>query len=209
MTRLYKNIKKYREKLGYTQQQLAFLTGYTDRTSIAKIEAGKIDLPLSKIDLFARALKTDPSALLGWNTELLVGAPIEKFSVSQRIPLLGDIACGEPIYADENFSSYIEFSSMIQADFCLRCKGDSMTGARIFDGDLVFIHSQPEVKDGEIAAVIIGDEATLKRVYYDKKNETLQLVAENSKYPPLIYSGNTLEQIRILGKAVAFQSEIR
>ncbi len=84
-----------------------------------------------------------------------------------------------------------------------------MTGARIFDGDLVFIHSQPEVKDGEIAAVIIGDEATLKRVYYDKKNETLQLVAENSKYPPLIYSGNTLEQIRILGKAVAFQSEIR
>lgn len=106
MTRLYKNIKKYREKLGYTQQQLAFLTGYTDRTSIAKIEAGKIDLPLSKIDLFARALKTDPSALLGWNTELLVGAPIEKFSVSQRIPLLGDIACGEPIYADENFSSH-------------------------------------------------------------------------------------------------------
>ena len=97
----------------------------------------------------------------------------------------------------------------IDADFCLRAKGDSMIGARIMDGDIVFIRNQPMVDNGEIAAVIIDDEATLKRVYYDRDAGKLMLVPENPKYSPLMYVGEELNNIRILGKAVAFQSDVK
>lgn len=127
---------------------------------------------------------------------------------TQRIPLLGEIACGVPIYCDEDRESYVEVGTDIRADFCLRAKGDSMIGARICDGDIVFIREQPMVENGEIAAVIIGDEATLKRVYYDKKNGKLVLQAENPSYSPLMYVGEELNSIRILGKAIAFESNL-
>ena len=96
----------------------------------------------------------------------------------------------------------------INADFCLKAKGDSMTGTRILDGDIIFIKQMPMVNNGEIAAVIIGDEATLKRVYYYPEKQKLVLQAENPKYEPLVYIGEELNEIRILGKAVAFQSDI-
>ena len=96
----------------------------------------------------------------------------------------------------------------IDADFCLRAKGESMIGARILDGDLVFIRSQSQVDNGEIAAVLIGDEATLKRIYYYPQQNRLMLNAENPAFAPLIYIGDELEQIKILGKAVAFQSPL-
>ena len=83
-----------------------------------------------------------------------------------------------------------------------------MIGARILDGDLVFSRSQSQVDNGEIAAVLIGDEATLKRVYYYPQQNRLMLNAENPAFAPLIYIGDELEQIKILGKAVAFQSPL-
>lgn len=130
--------------------------------------------------------------------------PIEK----KKIPMIGEIACGEPIFADEDRESYVLVGTDINADFCLKAKGDSMIGARILDGDIVFIREQTIVDDGEIAAVIIDDEATLKRVYYEKEKNRLTLQAENPKYRPLSYEGEELDHIRILGKAVAFQSDI-
>ncbi len=84
-----------------------------------------------------------------------------------------------------------------------------MINARILDGDIVFIRQQPVVNDGEIAAVVIDDTATLKRVYYDREQNTIQLVAENPAYRPLIYQNDMLNEIQILGKAVAFQSDVR
>lgn len=131
--------------------------------------------------------------------------PIQK----KKIPLLGEIACGEPIYADEDRESYVICGTDIKADFCLRAKGDSMTGARIMDGDIVFIRAQSMVDNGEIAAVIIDDDATLKRVYYYPESQKLILQSENPKYEPFVYIGEGLEQIRILGKAIAFQSDVR
>ena len=122
------------------------------------------------------------------------------------VPLLGTIACGEPITAVENIEDYVAKPESIDADFALRCKGDSMVDARIFDGDIVYIHQQPTVNNGEIAAVLIDDEATLKRVYIS--DGTITLMPANQKYPPLIYSGEQLNNIRILGKAVAFTSVI-
>lgn len=127
----------------------------------------------------------------------------------KRYPLLGDIACGQPIYADEDHESFVLAGGAVDADFCLRAKGDSMVGARILDGDIVFIKETPTVQNGEIAAAIIGDEATLKRVYYYPEKGKLVLNAENPKYEPFIYVGDELSTIRILGKAVAFQSVVR
>jgi repressor LexA len=115
---------------------------------------------------------------------------------------LGTIACGQPIYAEEQFESYIEAGANINADFCLKIQGDSMINARICDGDIVFIKKQPIVADGEIAAVLIGDEVSLKRVY--KSNGEVVLVSENPSYKPMIFKGD-----RILGKAIAFQSDIK
>ena len=131
--------------------------------------------------------------------------PIE----TKKFPLLGEIACGEPIYADEDKESYIEAGADIKADFCLKAKGDSMINARILDGDIVFIRKQPMVDNGEIAAVIIDDEATLKRVYYYPEKNKLVLNPGNPKYEPLVYVNEELNEIRILGKAVAFQSTVR
>jgi repressor LexA len=126
----------------------------------------------------------------------------------KKFPLIGDIACGQPIYADEDRESYIIAGTDIQADFCLRAKGDSMIGARILDGDIVFIKAMPIVENGSIAAVIIGDEATLKRVYYYPDKQKLVLSAENPRFEPMVYLGEELNAIRILGKAIAFQSDV-
>lgn len=126
-----------------------------------------------------------------------------------RFPLVGEIACGKPIYADEDRESYVMAGTAIHADFCLRAKGDSMINARIHDGDIVFIRKDEELINGEIYAVAIGDEATLKRVYLDKEKNTVTLSPENSSYPPLVYIGDELNDIHILGKAIAFQSDIR
>lgn len=123
---------------------------------------------------------------------------------TKRFRVLGDIACGKPIYAEEHFETYVEASSSIKADFCVTAKGDSMINARIFDGDVVFIRKQPDVENGEIAAVIIDDSVTLKRVY--KYPNRIELRPENPTYRVQNYEGEELEKIRILGKAVAFQS---
>ena len=125
-----------------------------------------------------------------------------------KFPMLGTIACGEPIYADEQRESYVMAGTEIHADFCLKCKGDSMINARIYDGDIVFIRKQEIVNNGEIAAVIIDNEATLKRFYYFKEANVVILKAENPKYKDLEYKGEQLNQIRVIGKAVAFQGDV-
>ena len=135
-------------------------------------------------------------------TDIPNTCPIE----TKRFPLLGKIACGEPVFADEDRESYVEAGTNIQADFCLKAKGDSMINARIYDGDIVFIRKQPDVNDGEIAAVLIDDEATLKRVF--KMPGRIQLRAENPKYKPIDITEEQNIKVLVLGKAVAFQSDV-
>lgn len=125
-----------------------------------------------------------------------------------KLPFLGSVACGEPIYADENRESYIMVGTDIHADFCLQCKGDSMINARIHDGDIVFVRKQDIVNNGEIAVVIIDDEATLKRFYYYKEQNMVILRPENNKYQDIVLTGEELEKVRVIGKAVAFQSDV-
>lgn len=122
-------------------------------------------------------------------------------------PRLGKIACGEPILTEENFDGYDAVPIEINCDFTLVAQGDSMIGARIFDGDIVYIRHQNIVENGQIAVVMIDGEKTLKRFY--KKGDTVTLMPENPNYEPLVYVGEELQDIRILGRAVGFTSYIR
>ncbi len=125
-----------------------------------------------------------------------------------KLPLIGTIACGTPILAEENIEDYLSVPERPHADFCLRCSGDSMVNARILDGDIVLIRKQPDVDDGQIAAVLIDDEATLKRVYHNKDGG-VTLVAENPAYAPMTFTAADCVEVRILGRAVAFLSDVK
>ena len=126
-----------------------------------------------------------------------------------RYPILGEIACGLPTLAVEDPDAGYVTAAETNADFCLTAKGDSMIGARIYDGDEVFIQQTDLVENGEIAAVVVDGEATLKRVYYYPEEEKLILTPENPAYEPLVFVGRELADIRILGRAVAFQAKLR
>jgi repressor LexA len=148
----------------------------------------------------------------GINPVWLMGANVDKYieneeTTFKKIPVVGVIAARTPILAQENIEGYESVSEDFNADFCLKVKGDSMIGARILDGDLVYIRKQPDVENGEIAAILIDDEATLKRVF--KVNGNVILHAENSNYPDRIFSKKDMKEIVILGKAIAFKSEVR
>lgn len=115
------------------------------------------------------------------------------------IPLIGKIAAGTPIFADQNVEDYFTIDSRIDADFCLRIQGDSMIDAGINNNDIVFIRQQPTLEVGEIGAIQIGEEATLKRFY--RTNDSIILQPANSDYLPQIYTSDS--DIKILGKLVA------
>ncbi len=203
-------IKELRKKKGMTLEELGAALGVSKQT-IHRYENGVIsNIPHEKIEALASALDTTPAELMGWKNRDFDFSSYSNISQisTKRLPMLGSIACGEPIYAEEEHESYVSADFDLDADFCLRATGDSMTGARIFDGDVVYIRAQDAVDNGEIAAVIINDEATLKRVYFNRDEGKLVLSPENPKYPPLVYIGEELNSIKILGKAVAFQSRI-
>lgn len=216
MSTIGSRIRNRREELGLSQDELGKRLGYKSRSSINKIELDQRNLTQSKIKAIAEALETTPAYIMGWDEpdQKLDKENLKFFDnlfpiETKKFPLIGNIACGKPILADEQFEAYIEAGANIKADFCLKAKGDSMIGARIYDGDIVFIRKQEMVNNGEIAAVIIDDGATLKRVNYYPEKNLLILKAENSNYEDLVYTGEQLDHIIILGKAVAFQSDVR
>lgn len=125
----------------------------------------------------------------------------------RKIPLVGTIACGVPILAQENIEDEVDIPEHVHADFALRCKGDSMINARIFDGDIVYIRQQELVENGEIAAVLIDSEATLKRVrLFD---DHIVLEPENPQYRPMVFWCEEMNSVHIIGKAVAFTSRVK
>jgi len=204
MIDLYKNIKKRREELEMTQGQLAEKAGYADKSMIAKIEKGQVDLAQSKIEVIAHALLTTPRALMGWDD--IPSYPNIHPVATRRLPMLGSVACGEPVFMSEEYEFQVDTTDEIKADFVLKCKGDSMIGARIYDGDIVFVRKQENVENGEIAVVAVEDEATLKRFY--KYNDLIVLRAENPAYKDMVFTPADHKQIRILGKAVRFQGRL-
>lgn len=203
---MYEIFVELLKKHNVTAAQVAKDTGISQST-LSEWKHGNYQPKADKMQKIANYFGVSVSYLIG-ETETPTPAydNIIPMPTMTTVPLLGTIACGTPITAVENIEDYVAKPESIDADFALRCKGDSMVDARIFDGDIVYIHQQPTVNNGEIAAVLIDDEATLKRVYIS--DGTITLMPANQKYPPLIYSGEQLNNIRILGKAVAFTSVI-
>ena len=201
-TDLSSRIRQRREQLGLSQEELAARMGYRSKSSINKLEKGINDLPRAKLEELAAALDTTPAWLMG-----LVDLPFpppgfEPLPEMVRVPLVGSIACGTPITAEQNIECYIGVPAAWHADFALTCHGSSMAPT-ICDGDIVCIRRQPEVEQGEIAAVRIGEEATLK--HFHRQGETVMLLADNTAVcPPMVFAGPQLEEIQIEGRAVGF-----
>ena len=199
--KLHERIKKLRLESNLTLLDVAKMLGVSEAT-VQRYESGEIkNLKQTTVLEMAKIFNCSPSNLMGWENE----SSYDSLKDKGRIPLLGKIAAGQPILASEE----CEFFSPIddtRADFCLRVRGDSMVGAGIKDGDIVFIRKQECVDDGEIAAVLVEDEATLKRVYIT--DETVTLISENPKYKPMVYTKKQCKNIRILGKAVACHSNL-
>ena len=201
-------IRERRLELNLTLEDVARVVG-VGKSTVRKWETGYIEnMRRDKIAKLAEALHTTPAYLMGWEDDFSpLPDNILPMPSMGRVPLLGEIACGHPITAEENIEDIVDLPEHVKADFALRCRGDSMINARIFDGDIVYIRQQPDVANGEIAAVLIDHEATLKRVYHYA--DRLELRPENPTFPVLQYEGEQLSEIRILGKAVAFTSTVR
>lgn len=205
-----RRIKERRLALNLTQEELAQRLGL-QKSAIAKYESGRVEnIKRSVLAKMAEILECSPTYLMGWDDEQPPTPSHPNIFPLQRtrIPFLGQIACGEPSFCNEDRESYVMAGADVRADFCLKARGDSMTGARIMDGDIVFIRKDAEIVNGQIYAVAIDDEATLKRVYYDETAQELRLLAENPKYPTMVYSGERLAHVHVLGKAIAFQSDV-
>lgn len=178
------------------------------KNDLSQYVSGKVEPKQDKLSILGLALDVSEAWLAGYNVPMTRNDNITSITI-QRFPLLGEIACGTPRLANESVECYVEAGTNIKADFCLKAKGDSMVNARIYDGDIVFVRSQSTVENGEIAVVLIDDEATLKRYFYYEEQCKLVLQAENSNYEPFVYVGDELQNVKVLGKAVAFQSDIK
>lgn len=210
-----------RKELGLTMKQVADAVGVSEGT-VSRWESGAIaNMKRDKIHALAKVLKVRPSFVMTGEKEETIGIDfgnsytatnIIPLPETKKVPLLGTIACGEPILAVENVADYVDMDADTHADFALRCKGDSMINARIFDGDIVYIRKQEAVENGEIAAVLIDgteseSEATLKRYY--NEGDRIRLSAENPMYKDQTFHGESMNSVRVIGKAVAFMSKIR
>lgn len=198
-----KNIKRYMGITGVSAADMCKVLGVPQSTFSYWLNA-KTYPRIDKIEKMANYFGIKKSDLVEEHVPISNVMPMP---LTHRVPLVGTIACGDPILAQENYDGEVTAPEDVHADFALKCKGDSMINARIFDGDIVYIRQQETVDDGEIAAVLINDEATLKRVHLFDDHVVLE--PENPQYRPLVYWGIDMNAVRILGKAVAFTSIVR
>lgn len=209
--RIGDNIKYLREKSNMSQVDLANLLGITDK-AVSTWENGTRIPRIGMIEKISSIFNVPKSQIL--DAELQDKKPLASnlapLPKMKKIPLVGTIACGQPILAEENITDYIDLPGHIKADYALSCKGDSMINAGINDGDIVYIRKQETVENGQIAAVLVDEEqteATLKRFYFS--GETVMLNAENPAYAPLVYVGEEIENVHVIGLAVAFTHIIK
>ena len=204
-------LKFLRSEKGWSQQRLADELKLS-KSSVNMYERGEREPGFETMEAIADTFNVDMDYLYG-RTDVKIAEPIqlntdavppgfEPLPEMVQVPLIGNIACGTPITAEENIKQYIGIPAAWRADFALECHGDSIA-PRICDGDIVCIRKQCEVETGQIAAVRIGEEATLKHFY--KSGDMVQLIAENAAVcPPMIFSGTQLTDIKIEGLAVGF-----
>lgn len=211
MTTLGDRIRDLRKNAGYTQNEFIKILKEqynlkADRVMLSKWECSKQSPHIETLKCIANALGVSLDYLNG--IEQKPNVKIRNISElhETKMPMYGNIACGSPIECNTDFDIETLSGNIVNGDFCVIARGDSMINARIFDGDIVTIRRQSVVENGEIAAVVIGDEATLKRVYYIENG--IMLVPENPAYKPMVYTGEECRQVLVLGKAVSMQTRL-
>lgn len=208
-------LKQAIEQSNLSYVELEKKTGIA-KSSIQRYASGTTKkIPVDAVSAIAKAVGVSDAWIMGWdkksNTDQSAEFDFSALGLSPlpktiQKPRLGVIACGEPLLTEENFDGFDDVPIDVKCDFTLKCKGDSMINARINDGDIVYIKCQPTVENGQIAAVMVNGETTLKRVFIYENKVVLQ--AENPRYEPFIYVNEELNNIRILGKAVGFYSNL-
>ena len=195
-------MKQRRKELGISVEAVAAALGVSVAT-VYRYEKGDIEkVPGALLEPLARVLHTTPAYLMGGDASPAAGTVPPGFDPlpeTTMVPRVGEIACGEPILAEQNIETYDCVPKLWRADFTLACHGDSME-PRIKDGDVVAVRRTPNVENGEIAAVRIDDEATLKHVY--RYPDRLVLQPENPAFPPIVLIGEEINRVVIEGKAV-------
>ena len=211
MSNLGERIRELRKKAGYTQSEFIELLRNryelkADRVMLSKWECSTQSPHIETLKCIADAFGVTLDYLNG--VEERVSLKLKNIApvYETKMPLMGKIACGTPIECNNEYDIETLSGDKISGDFCLIARGDSMINARIFDGDIITIRRQPTVENGEIAAVAIGDEATLKRVYYIDNG--IMLAGENPAYKPMVYTGSECENIIILSKAISMQARL-
>ena len=203
-------IEQRRKALGLTLEELGRRVG-VGKSTVRKWETGFIEnMRRDKIALLANALQIDASVLLGHDATIQPDAAI----ITRRIPLVGRIAAGQPITAQEDIEDWLIVDERDDVDFALRIKGDSMTGVGIYDGDIIYVRKQPTVNNGEIAVVLIDDgfpdtsEATCKRFYQYGKTVLLRPESHNpeNKEREITLGGDI--NVTIQGKVIFLKSYI-
>lgn len=204
-------IARYRAENGLSMDQFALRSGIS-KAYISMLEKNKThrgSIPVPSIETYqnvAKAIGMDTDELIRVidGKVSLVASPLLPTPVFKEWPVIGATACGDPVHRE--VEETVVAPADIQADAVFRCDGDSMTGARILDGDYVFIRFDAPQENGDICLVRVDDEYTLKRVYGEPGQ--LRLVAENPSYPTRIITGADLDTVEIVGKAVFFLSKV-
>lgn len=180
--------------------ELARASGVTEG-AISQYRKGAYNATQRNLEKIARVLRVPIPWLMGATDSMTFEIPegFQPMPPMENVPLVGSIACGTPILAEQNIEDTVSIPSEWHASFTLKCKGDSMAPT-IQDGDLVAIRIQPEVENGEIAAVRIENEATLKRVYLH--NDYIELRPDNMSHPSIIRRKDEMNDVHIEGKAV-------
>lgn len=207
MTYFGTRLRYLRKQDGITQQYLADQLGIA-KSTVSMYETGQREPDFETLEKLADFFNVSMGTFFPGGEAPAKFAPLPSNVVRlpasrPTVPLVGQIACGTPILAEENIEGYVELPSHVRADYALTCKGKSMINAGIRDGDVVYIRQQEEVENGQIAAVMVDEgEATLKRFYRD--GSTVSLIAENPAVPPMVFTGPDINRLRVIGLAVAY-----
>lgn len=192
---LGKNLKYLRRLHEISQEKIAEMFGYKNFTTVQKWESGVSEPPVKVVRRLAEMYNVKMDDLIKTDIEKEKAVPVKEY---YKIPVVGSIAAGKPILAVENIVDYFVVDVRLKADFIIKVKGDSMVNAGILDGDYAYIRMQPEVENGEIAAVLIDDAATLKRFY--RHNGHITLIPENPTMAPETYNNGN---VSVMGKLMA------
>ena len=205
------NIKRIRAEHGLSQAELGKIAGVSDKAvstwelGLKTPRMGAVEKMANYFGITKSAIVDDVQTAPAASKEPTIPPGFEPMPEMDMVPLVGRIACGTPITAEQNVERIVCVPSKWRSTFTLTCKGDSME-PRIHDGDLVAIRKQPEVENGEIAAVRIGEEATLKHVYL--REHLIELRPENPAFNSIILSREDMNDVVIEGKAVGLCRDI-